>query len=274
MTRFSERLLEAQRARKSVLCVGLDPDVQQMPKHLQASQSPAKSIKHFNEGIIQATAPFACAFKLNFAFYEALGAGGHEVLRHTLDCIPEGLITIADAKRGDIGNSARQYAHAILGELGFDACTVAPYMGHDAVLPFLQYEGRAAFVLTRTSNASAKDFQEVPYQSEPLFHLVARHVNRWNEASAGTAGLVVGATSPSALRSLRKLCPTLPFLIPGIGAQGGAPGDIAPAAMGPVIVSSSRAILYASNGTDFADRAAQAARHTRNLLTSYVSATC
>ena len=274
MAGFSERLLEAQRAAMSVLCVGLDPDVRRLPGHLRAGRSPAEAVKRFNESIIQATAPFACAYKLNFAFYEALGGRGYEVMRHALDCIPDGAITIADAKRGDIGNSAHQYAHAILGDLGFDACTVAPYMGHDAVAPFLQYDGRAAFVLARTSNPGAEDFQQAPCKSGRLFHLVARRVSEWNDASPGTAGLVVGATRPAALRSLREWCPALPFLIPGIGAQGGVAGDIAPAATGPIIINSSRAILYASHGEDFASCAAQAARHTRDVLDSYVPPAC
>ena len=266
MTSFCHRLYQAQRATNSVLCVGLDPDLQLMPACVSKARTRAQAVMHFNEAIVRATAPYTCAYKLNFAFYEGLGPDCYTVLRHALQCIPPTAITVADAKRGDIGNTARQYARAILKDLNFDACTVAPYMGHDSVEPFLEYAGKAAFVLARTSNESARDFQEIPCGSEHLFHLVARRAAMWDRAALGTAGLVVGATSPNALGELRAICPTLPFLIPGLGAQGGLAADIAAAASGPVIVNSSRAIIYASGGEDFAERAASQARSTRDLL--------
>ena len=270
MTCFNARLRNAQHSTGSVLCVGLDPDWQRMPACVTAARSTAAAVKYFNTAIIRATAPYASAYKLNFAFYEALGPYGYQVLHHTLQHIPSGAIAIADAKRGDIGNTARQYAHAILADLDFDACTVSPYMGRDAVAPFLRHRGKAAFVLARTSNASARDFQEVPWGSKRLYHLVAQRANEWDQELAGTAGLVVGATAPNALSQLRTLCPTLPFLIPGMGAQGGQASAIAAAATGPVIISSSRNIIYASDDEDFAERAADAARKTRDLLAQNV----
>jgi len=266
MTTFNHHLRAAQRTKESLLCVGLDPDPRRMPASILTGRSPGKAVMHFNEALIEATAPYACAFKLNFAFYEALGKDCYATLRHALQCIPKDVITIADAKRGDISNSARQYAQAILEDLDFDACTVAPYMGYDAVVPFLAYEGKAAFVLARTSNPSSEDFQSLRCGSAPLFHLVARRIAEWDQVSPGTAGLVVGATSPSALQSLRALCPSQPFLIPGVGAQQGDVDGIAAAASGPVLVNSSRGIIYASTESDFAESAADAARKTRDLL--------
>ncbi len=270
MASFNQRLLQAQRKVSSVLCIGLDPDLHRIPRHLLSAQPEAEAVMAFNKAVVRATAPYACAYKLNFAFYEALGRRGYEVIQHTLACIPRHAVAIADAKRGDIGNTANKYAHAVFRTLDFDACTVAPYMGRDAVAPFLRYADKAAFVLARTSNESARDFQEIPCGQEKLFHLVARRAAAWDKEFAGNAGLVVGATSPTALRELRALCPQLPFLIPGVGAQGGTPEDIAPAFSGPVIVNSSRAVIYASPGTDFAERAADGARQTRELLAGLV----
>ena len=178
-------------------------------------------------------------------------------------------LVIADAKRGDIGNSARFYAEAVFDQLGCDACTVAPYMGRDAAEPFLAHEGKAAFVLARTSNPSAADFQEATCDGEPLALRVARHVAAWDRELPGTAGLVVGATRPDVLADVRRACPTLPFLIPGVGAQGGDPGAVLSAARtddGLVLVNSSRQILYASSGEDFAEAAAREAEAMRDRM--------
>ena len=270
MSRFTDRLREAQQATGSVLCVGLDPDWRRLPAAATAARSVPDAVMAFNAAIIEATAPNACAYKMNFAFYEALGRRGYEVLADALRHVPARAVTIGDAKRGDIGNTARHYAEAIFDGLGFDACTVAPYMGRDAVAPFLRYGDKGTFVLARTSNASARDFQEIPVGSGHLFHHVARKVGEWDRALPGTAGLVVGATAPGALKELRTLCPALPFLIPGLGAQGGQADDIAAAASGPVIVNSSRGILFASSGNDFAERAEAEARRMQTLLAGYV----
>lgn len=273
MTRdFNAKLREIQTTKQSVVCVGLDPDPKRIPRHLLAARPLADAVVAFNAAIIKATAGVACAFKLNFAFYEALGRDGWGTLERTMQHLPSNVLAIADAKRGDIGNTARFYAEAIFEQLGFDACTVAPYMGRDAVTPFMQYPGTATFVLARTSNPSAADFQERDCDGEKLYERVARHVAAWNDDAPGTAGLVVGATGPDALAALRERCPTLPFLIPGIGAQGGDPGVVAAAATetGPVLVNSSRQILYASDGPDFAEAAAREAEALRARLAPHV----
>ena len=254
-----------------MLCVGLDPDLDRLPRCCTSGLSVAEAVMQFNEAIIDATAEFACAFKLNFAFYEAMGASCYEVLRHTFDRIPPGKITIADAKRGDIGNSARKYAEAVFDVFKADACTVAPYMGRDAVAPFLSYEDKAAFVLVRTSNESGKEFQTVFCGEDALYHHVARRVAQWHDDSLGTAGLVAGATTPWAFQELRRICPSSPFLIPGIGAQGGSVAAIKEASTGKIIVNSSRAILYASSEEDFAQAAAKVAQETRDQLQAAVA---
>ena len=268
-TPFLDRLQAAQEAADSALCVGLDPDPERLPAHLTSDTALPHAIVQFNTAIIEATAPAACAFKLNFAFYEALGTVGWRVLQSTLDVIPDNRLVIADAKRADIGNSARFYARSVFQTLDCDACTVAPYMGRDSVMPFLADEATAAFVLTRTSNPGAEDFQLRSCGDAPLYAHVAQKVGAWSDAAAGTAGLVVGAPDPDALARTRTQCPTLPFLIPGVGAQGGDPTAVMQAAHtadGPVLVNSSRSILYASNGREFAAAAAETAEELRSQL--------
>ena len=266
---FVERLRAIQTQKQSVLCVGLDPDPARLPHALRSTSDLPAALEAFNAAVIEATEASACAYKLNFAFYEALGRDGWSLLEATIRQIPKDTLVIADAKRGDIGNTARFYAESAFVHLGCDACTVAPYMGRDAVAPFLQYEGKAAFVLARTSNPSAADLQERLLDGEPVYRHVARHAAAWNDELPGTAGLVVGATSPASLRDLRGLCPTLPFLVPGVGAQGGDPQavmDAAATADGLVLVNSSRQILYASDGRDFAEAAAREAETLRRSL--------
>ena len=267
---FSDRLRAIQQSKQSALCVGLDPDPERLPDALRDERPLADAVLQFCRSIIDATAPLACAFKPNLAFFEALGPVGLRVLKQAIAHVPTDCLVIADAKRGDIGNSARFYARSLFDDLGADACTVAPYMGRDAVRPFLERDGTAAFVLARTSNPGAADVQEAcTCDGVPLYRHVARHVADWSAGSAGTGGLVVGATAPDALRDLREACPTLPFLIPGVGAQGGAPADVMDAAAtddGLVLVNSSRSILYASSGSDFARAAAHAARELRDAL--------
>lgn len=266
---FTTRLRTIQAERRSVLCVGLDPDPDRLPHPLRQGLALPEAILAFNTAIIEATAPSACAFKLNFAFFEIMGRDGWAVLEETIARIPEGTLIVADAKRGDIGNSARFYAEAVFTHLGCDAITVAPYMGEDSVTPFLQYPGRAAFVLARTSNPGAANFQECTVEGRPLFAHVARAVASWGADAPGTAGLVVGATDAHALAQLRAACPTLPFLIPGIGAQGGDAEAVRTTARtdeGLVLVNSSRQILYASDGDDFAEAAAREAEALRRQL--------
>ena len=271
--RFVERLREASRRADSLVCVGLDVDPSAIPAPLRGVP---EAVLQFNKAIVEATADLVCAYKPNLAFYEALGPVGWEILAKTLRYIPRGIITIADAKRGDIGHTARAYARAVFEIYGFDAVTVNPYLGQDSIQPFLDYTDRGVFVLCKTSNPGANQFQNLRVQANtpgessgrPLFEIVAEAVVQWN--TAGNCGLVVGATYPSELASVRRIASELPILIPGVGAQG---GDLEEAvrcgvdARGEMIlVNSSRAILYASSGDDFAHAARQATERLREAI--------
>jgi orotidine-5'-phosphate decarboxylase len=254
--KFIDKLLSAGRRNKSLLCIGLDPDVTLMPK---------VDLLEFNKAIVDATADLACAYKPNLAFYEALGIDGLKVLQKTIEHIPDHIPVIGDGKRGDIGNTAKAYAKALFETFGFDAATVSPYLGYDSVEPFLGYGDKGIFILCRTSNTGAADFQcLVDAQGRPLYEAVARKAKNWD--TRGNIGLVVGATYPDELKAIRQLCPEMPLLIPGIGAQG---GDLASAVKNGIdargekaIIAISRQILYASKGKDFA----QAARHNAQGL--------
>ncbi len=274
MQDFNEKLQYAQSSSSSMLCIGLDPDPRHLPRHLLNTCLLPDAIIAFNTAVIEATSPLACAYKLNFAFYEALGREGWRVLEETIVQIPGHLVVIADAKRGDIGNSARFYAEAVFTHLRCDACTVAPYMGRDAVEPFLQYEGKAAFILARTSNPGAEDFQEKVCDGVSLYERVAASTKEWASEAPGTAGLVVGAASREALIRLRQSCPDMPFLIPGVGAQGGDARMVMQCARthtGQVIVNSSRQIIFASPDSNFAEAAGDAAMQLRNTLNEAVA---
>ncbi|MEF8940383.1 MAG: orotidine-5'-phosphate decarboxylase [Salinivenus sp.] len=265
-----DRLRAIQREKQTALCVGLDPDPERLPAPLRDGRLLTDAVREFCATIVEATAPYACAFKPNFAFFEALGPAGLTVLDQVTAAIPDDCLLIGDAKRGDIGNSARFYARSIYEDLGFDACTVSPYLGRDSLAPFLEYEDRCTFVLARTSNDGAADLQEAcTCDGTPLYRHVARRVAEWSADADGTAGLVVGATAPAALAELRADAPSLPFLVPGVGAQGGDPAAVMDAAAtdeGRVLVNSSRSILYASEGPDYADAAAEAAQTLRDAL--------
>ena len=262
---FVSRLLDAARRNRSLLCVGLDPDPAKLP---------VKDVFEFNRAIIDATADLVCAYKPNLAFYEALGIRGLQALKKTVDYIPGDIPVIGDAKRGDIGNTAIAYARALFGYYKFDAVTLNPYLGYDSVEPFLDYKGKGVFVLCRTSNSSASDFQDLEDNFGMKFYQsVALRARDWN--TAGNVGLVVGATSPEELREIRKLCPEMPLLIPGIGAQG---GDLEQAVKYGAdkdrcrtIINSSRQILYASQGKDFAEAAGKAARELRDNINKYLA---
>jgi orotidine-5'-phosphate decarboxylase len=266
---FREKLTNATRRNASLLCIGLDPDPERMP---------AKTgVFKFNRDIIDATTDLVCAYKPNLAFYEALGSDGLDALRRTVEHIPEDIPVILDAKRGDIGNTARAYARALFDYLGGDAVTVNPYLGFDSVEPFIEYQDKGIFILCRTSNAGALDFQSLRCEAESgtephsLFEIVASKARQWNQH--GNIGLVVGATYPEELKLIRSAHPNLPILIPGIGAQG---GDLA-AAVGygvngqgeMAIINSSRQILYASSEKDFADAARRAAAGLREQINHY-----
>lgn len=267
---FDAKLHRIQSQKNSALCVGLDPVPSRLPSPLQDGRLPTDAVRAFCSSIVEATAPYACAYKPNFAFFEALGPAGLTVLDQIVSIIPDDCLIIGDAKRGDIGNSARFYAQSMYDQFGLDACTVSPYLGGDSIAPFLEYEDRCTFVLARTSNDGAADLQEAcTCDGTPLYRHVAQKVDDWAARAEGSAGLVVGATAPSALRDLRTLCPTLPFLIPGVGAQGGDPAAVMDAAAtedGLVLVNSSRSIIYASDGSDYAEAAAEAAKELRDTL--------
>lgn len=264
---FIEKLVNATRKNKSLLCIGLDPDPELMPGKI--------GIFDFNKAIIDATSDLVCAYKLNLAFYEALDEG-LDALKRTVKYISNDIPVIGDAKRGDIGNTAKAYAKAIFSNLNFDATTVNPYLGFDSIEPFIQYKDRGVFILCRTSNAGALDFQSLRCQAEPeyrpLFELVALKASQWN--IYGNIGLVVGATYPEELKLIRQSHPDMPILIPGIGAQK---GDLekavrygADAHGEKAIISSSRQIIYASR-EDFAQSARQAALSLREQINHYLS---
>lgn len=260
--KFTDKLLNASRKNISWLCIGLDPDPGLMPR---------MDILQFNKAIIEATCDLVCAYKPNLAFYEALGTKGFAILDKTIKHIPGGIPVIGDAKRGDIGNTAKAYANALFSVLGFDAATVNPYLGFDSIEPFISYEDKGTLVLCRTSNRGALDFQSLSINGSPLYEIVAQKAREWN--TRGNIGLVVGATYPEELRMVRSICPEMPLLIPGIGAQG---GDLASAVAGGVdargenaIINVSRQILYASGGQDFAQAARTAAEKIRNRINDY-----
>ncbi|TEU03291.1 MAG: orotidine-5'-phosphate decarboxylase [Dehalococcoidia bacterium] len=271
---FLEKLLNAARTNRSLLCIGLDPDPELMPWG---------DVAEFNRAIVDATLDLVCAYKPNLAFYEALGIDGLKALEKTVDYIPADIPVIGDAKRGDIGNTARAYARALFETLGFDAATVNPYLGYDSLEPFIEYREKGVFILCRTSNAGSAHFQDLLLYEKSakagegvkaLFEVVAQRAREWN--TFGNVGLVVGATYPEELRRVRELCPQMPLLIPGIGAQG---GDLASAVRYGVdaqgekaIISSSRQIIYASKGKDFAEAARGAALKLRDEINRYLGA--
>ncbi len=270
---FKQKLASIQKNKNSVLCVGLDPDPTRLPPSLLPGASIEDRVLAFNQAIIEATAPFACAFKINFAFYEALGIAGWEVLHKTVSLLPTDVVSIADAKRGDIGNSARFYARSVFETLGFDSITVAPYMGIDSIEPFLAYEDKMAFILARTSNPGAADLQEKFIGQQPVYEFLTRKIAGLPENQRDCAGLVVGATGEEALAHIRSIVPGMPFLIPGIGAQGGDAETVMRAAYnepGSVLINSSRGIIYAGNDDGFDKAAAQAAEALSVQLAEWV----
>jgi orotidine-5'-phosphate decarboxylase len=265
---FDQQLRSIQRKNNSLLCIGLDSDIRQIPKSLLRYADP---ITEFNRRIIEATKDLVCAYKLNLAFYEVLGERGWHIVHETLARIPKTIITIGDGKRGDIGNSVERYARLIFEDYKFDAATVNPYMGEDSVMPFLKRKEQCAFILTVTSNKGAKDFQFLKVNGRPLYEKVLQKIHQWNTKK--NCGVVAGTTHPGVLKRLRELAPTLPFLLPGIGAQQ---GDLELAVRhgcdthgGLAIISSSRSILYASHDENFPDAARAAALTLRDTINQY-----
>ena len=255
-------LVEQIRSKQSFLCVGLDTDIQKMPTHLSKD---AKGILAFNKAIIDATHDLAVAYKINTAFYEALGVAGYQALEDTVAYLnanyPEQFL-IADAKRGDIGNTSTQYAKAFFEAMDFDAVTVAPYMGRDSVEPFLQFEGKYAILLALTSNSGAFDFQTLTdTDGQKVYEHVIRSSQSWDHANR--LMYVLGATKTDHLAAIRKQLPDAFFLVPGVGAQGGDLSAVYQAASNKeigLLVNASRSIIFTDSGQDFAQAARNAAK--------------
>lgn len=258
-----EKLVKAIFEKNSYLCVGLDVDVAKLPPHLPKNKH---GLLAFNRAIVEATAPYAVAYKINLAFYELLGKDGWDLLEKTLDLLPKNTFRIADAKRGDIGNTSKMYARTFFERLSFDALTVAPYMGRDSVLPFLAFPNKWVILLALTSNQGSNDFQRLPLGTTPeaageqLFERVLKVSQNWGTAE--NLMYVLGATHPREIRKLRNMMPAHFFLVPGIGAQGGSLVQVSEAGLSPecgLLVNASRSIIYASAGEDFAQAAANEA---------------
>jgi orotidine-5'-phosphate decarboxylase len=264
--------------KKTYLCVGLDTDLTKIPQHLLSEPDPVFA---FNKAIIDATLDYCVSYKINTAFYEAMGVKGWEWLEKTIRYIPSSHFTIADAKRGDIGNTSDQYARAFFETLPFDSVTVAPYMGEDSVKPFLQHRGKWAIVLGLTSNKGASDFELKPLQSlhtiettvsELLYERVLRTVSGWGTTE--NLMFVVGATQAEAFVNIRSIVPNHFLLVPGVGAQGGSLKEISEKALNKdcgLLVNASRAILYASSNADFASAAAAVAREYATEMKGYLT---
>lgn len=264
---FTDKLSDRTRAVDSMLCVGLDPDFARIPEHLKGEEDPVWA---FCRAIVDATVPFVCAFKPQIAYFAAMGA--EKTLERVIAYIHEkhpDIPVILDAKRGDIGSTARQYAKEAFVRYKADAVTVSPYMGYDTITPYLEYQDKGVIILCRTSNPGGADIEELVCDGEMIYERIARLASGpWN--TTRQLGLVVGATQPAEIARVRKIAPSLPLLVPGIGAQGGdvnaavAAGlDAAGAGM---IINSSRAIIFAGKDENFAQAAADAARATRDAI--------
>lgn len=266
MTR--QQLVEQIRTKQSYLIVGLDTDIAKIPKHLLLKPDP---VFEFNRQIIDATKDYCVGYKINTAFYEALGIPGWEAMEKTAAYIPATHFTIADAKRGDIGNTSSQYAKAFFETLQFDAITVAPYMGADSVLPFLEYKDKWTIVLGLTSNTGARDFELQKAGDELLYEKVLRTAAQWG--NAGQLMFVVGATQASEFTNIRAITPDHFYLVPGVGAQGGSLKEISEKAMNKdvgLLVNASRAIIYASQEEDFAVKAMLIAKEYQQEMARYL----
>ena len=257
--------------KQSFLCIGLDVDLSKIPTHLLELSSP---IFEFNKAIIDATHEFCVAYKPNIAFYEAYGQKGWEALGKTINYLntqyPE-IFTIADAKRGDIGNSSRMYAKAFFEDLGFDSVTVAPYMGRDSVEPFLEFKDKHSILLALTSNRGACDFQTLESRDVSLFERVIKTSKNWKNSQQ--LMYVVGATKAEYFKKIRQLLPNSFLLVPGVGAQGGSLEEVCKYGLNAdvgLLVNSSRSILYASNGLDFAEKAADTAKVLQQKMRTFL----
>ena len=267
---FKQKFLDVSHKNNSLLCVGLDIDKDKMPKFLfESSKNP---FLDFNKSIIDATKDIVCAYKLNMAFYEVFGKEGFDLLKKTVEYISKDIVVILDGKRNDIGNTARKYAQTLFETLNADAVTVNPYLGKDGVTPFLEYRDKCSFILCRTSNASAGDFQDLSVSTIPLYQIVAKKIKEWDEND--NCGAVVGATYPDELKIIRTILgDNIPLLIPGVGKQGGdvkntvkngtnVKGEMA-------IINSSRGIIFAGSNENFSEVSRNKALSLRNEINKY-----
>jgi orotidine-5'-phosphate decarboxylase len=268
----AQQLYEQIQRKKSFLCVGLDSDVGKLPMHLRREPHPMLT---FNKAIVDATAPYAVAYKPNLAFYEAHGGDGWAQLEETVRYIRQqhpNMLVIADAKRGDIGNTSRLYAEAFFGKMNVDAVTLSPYMGRDTVQPFLEYDGRWAVLLALTSNPSASDFELTPdADGVPLYERVLKTSMRWGNAD--NTMYVVGATRAEMLLNVRRVVPDHFLLVPGVGEQGGSLDEVARHGMNSrcgLLVNSSRAIIFADSGENFAAAAGEKACEVQRQMAEYL----
>jgi orotidine-5'-phosphate decarboxylase len=267
---FRDKLARTTEANRSLLCVGLDPDPRRVP---------IDDVAAFLVAVVEATRDLVCAFKANVAFYEALGDAGSAALRAVRRAMPEDVPFLGDAKRGDVGHTSAAYAEALFDRIGFDAVTVNPYLGGDAIAPFLERDDRGVIVVCRTSNPGAGEFQDllVDFEGErrPLYEAVALRARAWN--TRGNVLLVVGATYPAEMARLRELCPELPFLVPGIGAQAGEVEAAVHAGLDAggagMIINASRQVLYASSGANWAEAARGEAQSLRDAIEAARTAT-
>ncbi len=266
MTR--QQLTEQIRQKNTYLCVGLDSDISKIPTHLRSDPDP---VFEFNRRIIDATKDHCVAYKINTAFYESEGVKGWESMERTVNYIPSTHFKIADAKRGDIGNTSSQYARAFFETLAFDAITVAPYMGVDSVKPFLEYKDKWTILLGLTSNPGAKDFELQQAGDGLLYEKVLTTAAGWG--TPDNLMFVIGATQADFFTSIRRLTPDHFYLVPGVGAQGGSLGEISAKAMNKdvgLLVNASRAVIYASSGEDFAEQAKRVAADYHREMKSYL----
>lgn len=268
----TQQLIDQIKIKKSFLCVGLDVDLTKIPPHLLALEDP---IFEFNKAIIEATHDVAVAYKPNIAFFEAYGIKGWLALQKTINYINENhpeIFTIADAKRGDIGNTSSMYAKAFFEDLNFDSVTVAPYMGKDSVEPFLAFENKHTIMLALTSNEGAFDFQTLLVDGKELYKQVLETSKTWKNSA--NLMYVVGATKAEYFTEIRKIVPDSFLLVPGVGAQGGSLSEVCKYGMNDTIgllINSSRAIIYASNGTDFVEKAREEALKMQQEMAAIVS---
>ncbi len=265
---FVAKLREAARLNHTWLSVGLDPDPTRLPTHLRNADDPGSAIVEFHRSIVEATRDLVCAYKANSAFHEALGPVGLEALQRTCAMVPDDIPVILDAKRGDVGHTSQKYAEFAFGQMGADAVTLSPYLGVDALAPFLAYGDRGIFLLCRTSNPSSTEIQDLECDGKPLYQRVAEHAVEWQAQAEAAIGLVAGATYPQELKLVRDVVgDDMALLVPGVGAQSGDLGAAVQAATNEqganAIINASRGVIYASDGPDFAEAARASAERLR-----------